>query len=161
MSIESAMPSNHPILCRPLLLPSIFPSIRVFSNKSAIHIKVAKVLELQHQSFQGICRFDLQSRHTTSVPGVLSWVPISSMTTWFKDQKREVPKEVSEGQDSCQPQASAAPQLCRVQSFMTALPPQGSGGPRMTPQPLPSKKDSGCWRGCSWKLWDTGPQLRE
>ena len=34
MSIESVMPSNHLILCRPLLLPSIFPSIRVFSNES-------------------------------------------------------------------------------------------------------------------------------
>ena len=40
MSIESAMPSNHLILCRPLLLPlSIFPSIRVFSNKSVLHIR--------------------------------------------------------------------------------------------------------------------------
>ena len=39
MSIESVMPSNHLILCRPLLLlPSIFPSIRVFSNKSVLHI---------------------------------------------------------------------------------------------------------------------------
>ena len=38
MSIESVMPSNHLILCRPLLLPpSIFPSIRVFSNESALH----------------------------------------------------------------------------------------------------------------------------
>ena len=37
MSIESVMPSNHLILCHPLfLLPSIFPSIRVFSNKSAL-----------------------------------------------------------------------------------------------------------------------------
>ena len=37
MSIESLMPSNHLILCRPfLLLPSIFPGIRVFSNKSAL-----------------------------------------------------------------------------------------------------------------------------
>ena len=33
MSIESVMPSNHLILCRLLLLPSIFPSIRVFSNE--------------------------------------------------------------------------------------------------------------------------------
>ena len=47
MSIESVMPPNHLILCRPLLLPSIFPSIRVFSNESALHIKVAKVLEFQ------------------------------------------------------------------------------------------------------------------
>ena len=40
ISIESVMPSNHLILCRPLrLLPSIFPSIRVFSNESALHIK--------------------------------------------------------------------------------------------------------------------------
>ena len=40
MSIESVMPSNHLILCRPVLLPSsIFPSIRVFSNESVLHIK--------------------------------------------------------------------------------------------------------------------------
>ena len=40
MSIESVMPSSHLILCRPLLLlPSIFPSIRVFSNESALHIR--------------------------------------------------------------------------------------------------------------------------
>ena len=39
MSIESVMPSSHLILCRPLLLlPSVFPSIRVFSNESALHI---------------------------------------------------------------------------------------------------------------------------
>ena len=39
MSIESVMPSNHLILCYPLLLlPSIFPSIRVFSNESVLHI---------------------------------------------------------------------------------------------------------------------------
>ena len=40
MSIESVMPSNHLILCHPLLLlPSIFPSIRVFSNELALHIR--------------------------------------------------------------------------------------------------------------------------
>ena len=43
MSIESVMPSNHLILCRPLLLlPSIFPSIKVFSNESALHIRWPK-----------------------------------------------------------------------------------------------------------------------
>ena len=42
-SIESVMPSNHLILCRPLfLLPSIFPSIRVFSHESALHIRWPK-----------------------------------------------------------------------------------------------------------------------
>ena len=43
MSIELVMPSNHLILCRPLLLlPSIFPSIRVFSNESALCIRWRK-----------------------------------------------------------------------------------------------------------------------
>src|SRR5574340_712478 len=43
MSIESVMPSNHLILCRPLLLlPSIFPSIRVFSNASALSMRWPK-----------------------------------------------------------------------------------------------------------------------
>ena len=43
MSIESVMPSNHFILCRPLLLPpSVFPSIRVFSNQSILHIRWPK-----------------------------------------------------------------------------------------------------------------------
>ena len=43
MSIELVMPSNHLILCRPLLLlPSIFPSIRVFSNESVHHIRWPK-----------------------------------------------------------------------------------------------------------------------
>ena len=43
MSIESVMPSSHLILCRPLLLPpSIFPSIRVFPNESALHIRWPK-----------------------------------------------------------------------------------------------------------------------
>ena len=43
MSIESVMPSNHLTLCRPLLLPpSIFPSIKVFSNKSVLRIRQPK-----------------------------------------------------------------------------------------------------------------------
>ena len=43
MSIESVMPSNHLILCHPLLLlPSTFPSIRVFSNESVFHIRLPK-----------------------------------------------------------------------------------------------------------------------
>ena len=61
MSIESVMPCNYLALCRALLLPpSIFPSIRVFSNVSVLS-KLAKVLEfqLQHHSFQRIFRTDL------------------------------------------------------------------------------------------------------
>ena len=53
-SIKQMMQSNHLILCLPvLLLPSIFPSIRVFSKVSSLHQR-AKILQLQlqHQSFQ-------------------------------------------------------------------------------------------------------------
>ena len=58
MSTESVMPSNHLILCCPLLLlPSVFPSISVFQWVSSLH-QVAKVLELQHQSFQWIFMVD-------------------------------------------------------------------------------------------------------
>ena len=60
MYVESEMPSNHLILCRPLLLPpSIFPSISVFQWVSSSY-QVAKVLEfqLQHQSFQRTFRTD-------------------------------------------------------------------------------------------------------
>ena len=42
MSIESVMPSNHLIFCHPLLLPSIFPSLRVFSNESVLQIRWLK-----------------------------------------------------------------------------------------------------------------------
>ena len=42
VSIESVMPSSHLILCRPLLPPSILPSIRVFPNESALHIRWPK-----------------------------------------------------------------------------------------------------------------------
>ena len=54
-TIESVMPSNHLILCRPcLLLPSIFPSIRVFSNESFLRIRWQKYwsFDFSHQSFQ-------------------------------------------------------------------------------------------------------------
>ena len=54
MSIELVMPSNHLILCGPLLLlPSIFPSIRVFSNESALHIRWPVLeFQLQHSSYR-------------------------------------------------------------------------------------------------------------
>ena len=42
MSIELVMPSSHFLLCHPLLLPSVFPSIRVFSNESTVHIRWPK-----------------------------------------------------------------------------------------------------------------------
>ena len=60
MHIESVMPSKPFILCCPLLLlPSIFPNIRDFSNESALHMKWPKYeFQLQHESFQWTPRTD-------------------------------------------------------------------------------------------------------
>ena len=76
-SIESVTPSNHLILCHPLLLlPSIFPSIRVFSNKSALP-QVAKVLELQLQyqsssEYSGLISFRIDWYDLLEVQGTLT-----------------------------------------------------------------------------------------
>ena len=68
-SIKSVMPSNHLILCCPLLLPSVFPSIRVFSNESVLHITwknigasaLASVLTLNIQDWFPLGLISLQS----------------------------------------------------------------------------------------------------
>ena len=57
MTIKSVMPSNHLILCHPLLQPSIFPSIRVFSHELFLSIRWLK-FQLWHQFFQWIFRTD-------------------------------------------------------------------------------------------------------
>ena len=62
-SIESVMPSNHLILCRPLLLlPSIFPSIRVFSNESVLHTRWPKY-----------CSFSFNISPSNEHPGLISF----------------------------------------------------------------------------------------
>ena len=62
-SIESVMPSNHLILCHPLLLlPSIFPSIRVFSNESALRISQPKY-----------CSFSFNISPSNEQPGLISF----------------------------------------------------------------------------------------
>jgi len=69
MSIESMMPSSHLTLCHPLLLlPSIFPSIRVFSNESALHIRRPKY-----------CSFSFNVSPSNEYSGLISfrmdWLP--------------------------------------------------------------------------------------
>ena len=77
MSIESVMPSNHLILCCPLLLlTSIFPSFRVFSNESVLHITWPKVLELQLQhspsnEYSGLTSFGMDWLDLLAVQGTL------------------------------------------------------------------------------------------
>ena len=63
VSIESVMPSSHLILCRPLLLPpSIFPSIRVFSNESALHLRWSEC-----------CSFSFSISPSNEHPGLISF----------------------------------------------------------------------------------------
>ena len=77
MSIESVMPSNRPILCHPLLLlPSIFPSIRVFSNESALHIRLPKYWSLSvnislSNIYSGLISFRIDWFDLLAVPGTL------------------------------------------------------------------------------------------
>ena len=87
MSIESVMPSNHLILCLPLLpLPLIFPSIRVFPNGSVFLYQVAKVLEfqLQHHSLQRNPKADLLENGLVGSPCSPRDSQESSPTPQFK-----------------------------------------------------------------------------
>ena len=77
MSIELMMPSSHLILCRPLLLlPSIFPSIRVFSNKSVLHIRWPKYLSFSFSisssnEYSGLISFRMDWLDLLAVQGTL------------------------------------------------------------------------------------------
>ena len=77
MSIELVMPSNHLILCRPLLLlPSIFPSIRVFSNESALRIRWPKYWSFSFNispssEHPGLISFRMDSLDLLAVQGIL------------------------------------------------------------------------------------------
>ena len=69
MSIESVMSSNHLILCRLLLLPSIFPSIRVFSNESVLHIRWPKYCSFSFSISPSSENSGLISFRSTHLPG--------------------------------------------------------------------------------------------
>ena len=74
MSIQSVMPSNHLVLCRPLLLSSIFPSIRVFSNESALHIRWPKYWSFSISPFNeysGLISFRIDWFDLLAVQGTL------------------------------------------------------------------------------------------
>ena len=73
-SIKSVMPSNYLILCHPLLLPSIFPSIRVFSNESVLHIKWPKYWNFSispSNEYSGLISFRMDWLNLLAVQGTL------------------------------------------------------------------------------------------
>ena len=77
-SIELVMPFNHPILCRPLLLlPSIFPSIRVFSNESVLHLRWPKYWSFSFNinpsnEYSGLISFRIDWLDLLAVQGTLN-----------------------------------------------------------------------------------------
>ena len=80
MSTESVMPSSHLSLCHPLLLPSIFPSIRVFSNESALHIRWPKYWSFSFSispsnEYSGLISFRIDLFDLLAVQGTLKSLP--------------------------------------------------------------------------------------
>ena len=81
MSIESVMPSNHLMLCCPLLLPpSIFPNIRVFSNESVLHITWSKYWSFcfsisPSSEYSGLISFRMDWLDLLAVQGTLNSKP--------------------------------------------------------------------------------------
>ena len=76
MSIESVIPSNHLILCHPLLLPSIFPSVRGFSNESALHIRWPKYWSFSfsirpYNEYSGLISFRIDWFDLLAIQGTL------------------------------------------------------------------------------------------
>ena len=77
-SIELVMPSNHLVLCRPLLLPpSIFPSIKIFSNESALHIRWPK-----HWSFS--FNISPSNEHPGLVSFRMDWLDLLAVQVMLK-----------------------------------------------------------------------------
>ena len=75
-SIESVMPPNHPILCHPLLLPSVFTSIRVFSNESVLCITWPKYWSFSYSisppsEYSGLISFRMDWLDLLAVQGTL------------------------------------------------------------------------------------------
>ena len=83
--IESVMLSNHLILCRPLLLPSIFPSIRVFSNELALRIRWPKNWSVSispSNEYSGLISFKIDWFDLLAVQGTLKSLLQSLLNQW-------------------------------------------------------------------------------
>ena len=88
-SIELVMPTNHLILCHPLLLmPSIFPSIRVFSNESALHIRWPK-----YWSFT--LNISLSKEHSALISFRMDWLDLLAVQGTLKSLLQHHSSKVS------------------------------------------------------------------
>ena len=102
-SIESVMPSNHLIFCHPLLLlPSIFPSIRVFFNESALHMRWPKYWSFSFSispsnEYSGLISFRMDWSDLLAVQGTLKSLLQHHSSLWYnRDVLRVVKKKAEE-----------------------------------------------------------------
>ena len=113
MSIESVMSSNHLILCHPLLLlPSIFPSIKVFSNELALCIRWPK-----YWSFNfSICP---SNECSGLIFFRIDWFDLLAVACWISKQRMWCPPIHQPLQSTAPntPASSAAPLLCTLKGF--------------------------------------------
>ena len=92
MSIESVIPSNHLILCHPLLfLPSVLPSIRVFSSELALHIRYSKYWRFSFsispsKEYSGLITFRIDLFDLLDVQGTLFFSPTVQKHQFFGTQ---------------------------------------------------------------------------
>ena len=101
MSIETVTPSNHLILCRPLLFPpSIFPSISVFSNESALHVRRPKYW---------IFSISPSSEYSVLISFRIDWFDLLAVQTLKNFESLEVPG------------SSPAPQFKNINSLVLCL----------------------------------------
>ena len=94
MSIESVMASNHFILCHPLLLPSIFPSIRIFSSESALHITWPKYWRFSFtispsNGYSGLISFRIDCFDFLAIQGTLKSLQQSKTVSNTTVQKHQ------------------------------------------------------------------------
>ena len=83
VSIESVTPSNHLILCRPLLLPLIFPSVRVFSNEWVLQIRWFSFRISPSNEYSGLISFRIDQFDLLTVQGTLTISPSMSFASWL------------------------------------------------------------------------------
>ena len=105
MSIGSMIPSNHLILCGPLLSPSIFPSIRVFSNESALHIRWPKYWS-----------FSSSISPSNEHPGLISF-----RMGWFGDSQESFPTPQLESINSSALSLLHSPTLTSIRDYWETI----------------------------------------
>ena len=127
MPIKSVMPSNHPVLCHPLLPPSIFPSIRVFYNESVLCIRWSKYWSFSFSpsnEYSGLIYFRIDWFDLLAVQGTLRSLQQHSSTASIMLRSAFLMVQFSPIRDYSENRSSDYMDLCRqsdVSAFQYAV----------------------------------------